>query len=90
MFQVFKFVFILLRTIVFEDESEFNHKSPNFNTRKFIVFILLLTSIFLNGWIFYRFSSLAIEHLCFKKALGVESCKDLGQRASCGAIPKAH
>ncbi len=73
MFHLFKLLFLLLRGLIYENKDEMDIKSQKFNTRKFIALILLMLSIITNGWLIYRFFTVASEHLALKEQVQV-SC----------------
>lgn len=58
-----KIFYYVLRELVFDNKEEYDFKSLKFNTRKFIVTIMMMLSILLNVWLFYRFYSLATTHM---------------------------
>ena len=59
MVQMAKLIFYLLRELIFDNKEEYNYKSVKFNTRKFIVLILVCLSLTCNVWLGYRFLGVA-------------------------------
>ena len=73
MFHLFKLLFLLLRGLIYENQDEMDIKSRKFNARKFIALILLMLSMITNGWLIYRFFSVANEHIALKESI-TKSC----------------
>lgn len=59
MIQFAKLIFYLLRELIFDNKEEYNYKSVKFNTRKFIVLVLVCLSLTCNVWLGYRFLGVA-------------------------------
>lgn len=59
MVQMAKLIFYLVRELIFDNKEEYNYKSVKFNTRKFIVLILVCLSLTCNVWLGYRFMGVA-------------------------------
>lgn len=59
MMHIAKLIFYLLRELIFDNKDEYNFKSSKFNTRKFIVLILVCLSLVCNVWLGYRFVTVA-------------------------------
>lgn len=61
MFQFAKLMFYLFRGLIFDNKDEYDFKSVKFNSRKFIVLLLIVTSFVMNIWLLYRFVQISIE-----------------------------
>lgn len=59
MLNLIKLVFYLMRELIFDNKEEYDFKSSKFNTRKFIVLLIVTMSFIINGWLLYRFVVIA-------------------------------
>ena len=73
----FKIFYYVLRELIFDNKDEYDFNSVKFNTRKFIITILMLLSIAMNAWMIYRFSSLLIIHLELVETCGSVTGKNV-------------
>jgi hypothetical protein len=69
--------FYIFKEMVFDNAEESNFKSAKFNARKFMVLILIMTSMLFNAWLLYRFVIVAIEFR--EMEAKVEECVTLNQ-----------
>lgn len=58
-----KIFYYVMRELVFDNKEEYDFSSTKFNTRKFIITIMMMMSMIMNGWLLYRFSDLALKHV---------------------------
>lgn len=58
-----KIFYYVMRELVFDNKEEYDFSSTKFNTRKFIITIMMMMSMIMNGWLLYRFSDLALQHV---------------------------
>lgn len=68
-----KLVFYLFRELIFDNKEEYDFKSARFNTRKFLILILITLSFVVNVWVIYRFIGVAVELVTTKSTL--EQCE---------------
>lgn len=64
MFYLLKTIMLVLKEAVFDNKDEYNFKSPKFNSRKVMIFLVLLMSIFINAFMvdrFYKTATLLIK-----------------------------
>lgn len=82
MFKLLQMVIYFLKELIFDKKDELDIKSSKFNTRKFTVFMIVLCSLILNMFCFYRIFNLAkhqieyreyIEKSCVKNSENVPS-----------------
>lgn len=85
MINIIKLLFYLLRELIFDNKEEYDFRSSKFNTRKFIVLILVTMSFVINGWLLYRFISVANEYLRCKTM--IEENKVIGNTPSGKDVP---
>jgi len=57
-----KLVFYLLRELVFDNKDEYDIKSTKFNTRKFILLLLMVMTVLCNFWLFYRLVVVSMDY----------------------------
>lgn len=57
------------KELIFESKEEYDFKSSKFNMRKFLVFSIILMSIFLNIFLMNRVYRLALANTEYKKTL---------------------
>lgn len=69
MTQIAKLLFYLFRELIFDNKDEFDIKSKKFNTRKFIVLILVTMSFVINLWLVHRFFIAASDISAIRKEL---------------------
>lgn len=69
MTQIAKLLFYLFRELIFDNKDEFDIKSKKFNTRKFIVLILVTMSFVINLWLIHRFFVVASDLSAIRKEL---------------------
>lgn len=86
MAHIAKMLFYLLRELIFDNKDEYDYKNIKFNTRKFLILILISLSFFGNAWLFYRFMLLASEHIKLKEA--AELCQKEAQKHTPPAVKK--
>lgn len=55
-----------IRELVFDRKNEYNFKSSEFNARKFVVFSMIIASITLNGYLFFKILTLANHNVELK------------------------
>lgn len=68
MMKALKIFYYVLRELVFDNKEEYDFNSAKFNARKFIITIMMMLSFLLNGWMLYRFSDLALQHVALANA----------------------
>lgn len=64
---VLKLIYLLLRGLVYDNKDEFDFKSTKFNSRKFIILIVLFLSMMLNIALFFRFWAVSGEYIHYRE-----------------------
>lgn len=59
MLQLLRTLFYLVRELIFDHKDEYDFKSAQFNSRKVMVFVIVLLSFVTNGWLAVRFVNVA-------------------------------
>lgn len=59
MFKIFTIFIYFIRELIFDSKDEYDFKSSKFNTRKFIVFVFIITSVSANVFISYKVIKIA-------------------------------
>lgn len=67
LFKTLKVLYYVLRELVFDNKEEYDFSSTKFNTRKFIVTMMMLFSFSLNAWLLYRFTVVAMNNMALLK-----------------------
>lgn len=62
MLYIVKLLFYLVRELVFDNKDEYDIKSAKFNTRKFMVLIVVVMTILSNCWLFYRLVTVTLQY----------------------------
>ena len=71
-----KIFYYMLRELVFDNKEEYDFNSAKFNSRKFIVTVMMMISFTLNAWLLYRFTVIAMNNMAL-----VKECQSAGVKA---------
>lgn len=58
-----RILYYVLRELVFDNKEEYDFSSSKFNTRKFIVTVMMMVSLTLNGWLLYLLVDVGMKHV---------------------------
>jgi len=76
MFKIISIIVYFIRELIFDNKEEYNIKSSKFNTRKFIIFTIIMLSMIVNIFAIDKTYTLAKKNLEFqKKLLELNGCK---------------
>lgn len=59
MLKILTIFIYFIRELIFDSKDEYNFKSSKFNTRKFIIFVFIITSVASNIFISYKVIKIA-------------------------------
>ena len=83
MFQLVRLLFYMLREFIFDHKDEYDYRSAQFSSRKVMIFILLLLSFLMNGWLFFRlFQASGKLWICHQQVISMETKPDDDVKAS--------
>lgn len=77
MIHAFKLLFIIIKSLIFENSDEYNIRSPGFKPKKMITFVIIILSISANLLLTVRLHSLVKE--CREYKLQIEKYKTTKQ-----------
>lgn len=75
LFKALKILYYMLRELVFDNKEEYDYSSTKFNTRKFIVTVMMLLSFSLNAWLLYRFTVVAMNNMALVRECQLSEAK---------------
>lgn len=75
MFRFFSVLIMFIKELIFDSKEEYNIKSSQFNTRKFIIFIILTLSIISSFIVSIKAYGLAKENIILHEQLELCSKK---------------
>lgn len=55
-------IFFALRELIYDTQDEIDFEHPEFNTRKFILLVIIAMSLSLNTWQFHRLYLNTVKH----------------------------